>query len=166
MAEPFIGEVRMFGFTFAPSGWAFCAGQLLPISQNDALFTLIGTTYGGDGVETFALPNLQGRNAIGQGQGGGVLLGELGGAETVTLAANQVQGHAHEVTGKLGRRDSVSPAGASLVPGDMYGSAQPDAFMAAGAVQSVGGAQPHDNMQPFLVLNFCIALQGIFPSAG
>lgn len=161
MADQFIGEVRIFGFNFAPQGWALCDGQILPISQNTALFSLLGTNFGGNGTSNFALPNLQGRVAM--HPDGNSVVGETGGAETVTLSANEIPRHGHEVMGKLGRRDTTSPAGASLVPGDMYGSGTADATMAAGAVQSGGGGQPHSNMQPYLAINFCIALEGIFP---
>jgi microcystin-dependent protein len=163
MAQPYTGEVRVFAFTFAPAGWAACNGQLLSINQNPELFQLIGTTYGGDGVNSFALPDLRGRTALHEGSAS---LGQTGGAEAVTLTLGQMASHTHEVMGKAGRRNSASPNGASLVPGDMYGAAAPDGAMGAGAVTSVGGDQPHDNMQPYLAVNFCIALAGTFPSQG
>lgn len=172
MSDPYIGEIRMFGGNFAPSGWALCDGQLLPISENDALFTLIGTTYGGDGQETFALPNLQSRVPIHQGQGPGLtsrVMGEAVGVESVTLTTQQVPLHTHAVTANAGadNGNQNSPAGNlpaksfNVVP---YITDSPTGFFNAGALSPVGGGQPHDNMQPFLCINFIISLYGIFPS--
>jgi microcystin-dependent protein len=168
MSEPFIGEIRPFGFNFAPVGWAQCNGQLLPIAQNTALFSILGTTYGGDGRTTFALPNLQGIVAMGAGQGPGLSLrdlGETGGSETVTLTTQQIPPHNHPANCNAGNGNRLSPVGnfwAQDVGGSMeYGNAGP-LQMAAGAVGNVGG-DPHNNLQPYQVLNYCIALQGIFP---
>lgn len=151
MSEPFVGEIRVFPFNFAPRGWALCNGQLLPISQNTALFSLLGTFYGGDGRTTFALPNLQGTTAIGTGQGPGlspVVIGESGGASTVTLLESQLPAHRHTHSG-AGTTNRPAPG---LLPAD--GSAlTPAAF----------SPQPHENMPPYLVANYCIALQGIYP---
>jgi microcystin-dependent protein len=162
MATPFIGEIRLFGFNFAPQGWATCSGQLLPIAQNDALYVLLGTTYGGDGVTTFALPNLNGR--LPRHTGAGVALGEVGGAAAVTLTVAQLAGHTHPIMGLSGTRTLASPANASLVPGDIYGAGPTNDTFASTAVGPAGGSQPHSNLQPYLAVNFCIALVGIFPS--
>lgn len=151
MSEPFVGEIRVFPFNFAPVGWALCNGQLLPISQNTALFSLLGTNYGGDGRSTFGLPNLQGATAVGAGQGPGltpVVLGEAGGSSAVTLRESELPAHSHTHSGP-GTTNRPTPG---LLPAD--GSAlTPAAF----------SAQPHDNMPPYLVVNYCIALQGIYP---
>ncbi len=183
MSEPFIGQIMIVGFNFAPRGWATCDGQLLPISQNQALFALLGTTYGGDGRTTFALPNLQGRVPIHPGLGSGHTLGEAGGTETHTLSVNQLPAHTHaaKATATTHARCS-SQAGAVDSPvgmvwsgsseGDQGYRGSPDAEMAANAVEvavtvetvSTGGSQPINNMPPFLAVNFVIALQGIFPS--
>ena len=165
MSSPFIGEIRMFAGNFAPVGWAFCNGAILPIDQNDALFNLIGTTYGGDGQTTFALPNLQSRVPIHVGPG--FALGQTGGAETVTLTTSQIPGHSHvpqaiSAAGTVpspqnnvwAKQDSLSP----------YSSPPPDTPMDPGALGSSGGSQPHDNMIPFLVINFILSLFGVFPS--
>ena len=179
MAEPFLGEIEAFPFNFAPKGWAFCAGQLLPINQNQALFALLGTTFGGNGTTTFALPDLRGRiaNAFGQGPGlGNYNLGQTGGEETHTLTLAQMPagGHSHTVTarhnGQTGGANVPSDAvtlgsgyasetGSPVV--NIYGPAPPTVPM--GSLAPVGG-QPHENRMPFLGLNYCIALQGIFPS--
>ena len=170
MAEPFLSEIRIFSFNFPPKGWAFCNGQLLPINQNQALFSLLGTVYGGNGQTNFALPNLRGRapNSFGNG----LNLGEAAGASSVTLNIQQLPAHPHTLTSNLCIGGNV--VNATL--GDptssywanngkaMYSTSQPDASMHPSAVTNVGGSQPHNNMQPYLVLNFCIALQGIFPS--
>jgi microcystin-dependent protein len=169
MSEPFLGEIRTFGFNFAPRGWAFCNGQLLSISQNTALFSLLGTFYGGNGQTTFALPDLQGRVGIHQGQGPGLSpyeLGEVSGSETVTLTSAQMPTHSHQVvanatTATSGRTAGNVPARTS---GNSYAAAPDGTDMNAGMIGTTGGSQPHTNLQPFLVLNFCIALQGIFPS--
>ncbi len=165
--EPYLGTILMFGFNFAPSGWALCHGQNLSIEENTALFTLIGTTYGGDGQTTFALPNLQGRMPMHFGQGPGLSqrgIGEQGGTETVTLLSSQMPAHTHSPSASSAPGTSDAPSGAyparpaSSIP--TYGPT-PDVAMGAGGV--AGGNQPHDNMPPYLVLNFCIALEGIFP---
>ena len=155
----------MFGGNFAPAGWMFCEGQLLAISQNDTLFNLIGTTYGGDGLSTFALPDLRGRLPI--HQGGGFILGQAGGSESVTLTINQIPTHSHALLASASVATGANPANA--VPGQspsisMYESDVPAAGLNAVAITALGGSQPHLNMQPFLTITFCIALQGIFPS--
>jgi microcystin-dependent protein len=169
MSEPFVGEIRMFGFGFAPQGWALCNGQLLPISQNTALFSLLGTTYGGDGRTTFALPNMQSRVPVGQGQGPGLSSyaeGQAGGAETVTLAAAQMPGHTHPVKASSSAAGSDQPGGRALArsASHIY-TAEPDTstVMNADMLGGAGGSQPHGNIQPYLAVNFCIALTGIFP---
>lgn len=169
MAEPFVGEIRIFAGSFAPVGWAFCEGQLLPISENDALFTLIGTTYGGDGQSTFALPDLRGRVPIHQGQGPGLsshILAESGGAEEITLTATQIPAHQHVLTGTSAIGDEPSPANhflARTTNTDIYTGDAPDVNMAAAAIGPTGGSQPHTNFQPYLCVNFIISLFGIFP---
>ena len=170
MSEPFLGEIRMFGFGFAPQGWALCNGQLLPISQNTALFSLLGTTYGGDGRTTFALPDMQSRVPVCQGQGPGLSSyaeGQAGGAETVTLAAAQMPGHTHPVKASSGAADSDQPEGRALArsASHIY-TAKPDTstVMNADMLGDAGGSQPHGNIQPYLAVNFCIALTGIFPA--
>lgn len=167
MADPYLGEIRMFGGNFAPQGWMFCAGQTLSISENDALFTLVGTTFGGDGVTTFGLPDLRGRIPI--HQGGGIVAGEIGGTETVTLSPAQLPAHTHPLLASGSTANNPNPG--NNVPGEssvisMYQSGAASAAMAAGATSSVGGNQPHDNMQPFLCINFIISLAGIYPSQG
>lgn len=169
MADPFVAEIRMFGFNFAPKGWAFCDGQLLPISQNTALFALLGTYYGGDGKATFALPNLQGSVPIGVGQGPGLTprdLGESGGAEAVSLTQAEIPAHTHVLAVSEDRTDELTSPSGKLPPGggvDMYASGPGLAQMSPHAVAPTGIGAPHDNMMPHLHLNFCIALQGIFP---
>jgi microcystin-dependent protein len=168
MSQPFIGQLMLVGFNFAPQGWAFCNGQLMAISQNDALFNLIGTTYGGDGQSTFAVPDLQGRAALHQGTaatGTTYLLGQTGGVETVTLSANQMPQHTHAFTaaGVLG--DSQHANNTLLADGQaIYTANLPNAAMLGTSVSTVGGNQPHDNLQPFLVLNWIIALEGVYPA--
>jgi microcystin-dependent protein len=169
MSEPFVGEIRMFGFGFAPQGWALCNGQLLPISQNQALFSLLGTTYGGDGRTTFALPDMQSRVPVCQGQGPGLSSyaeGQAGGAETVTLAAGQMPGHTHPVKASSSAAGSDQPGGRVLArsASHIY-IAEPDTstVMNADMLGGAGGGQPHGNIQPYLAVNFCIALSGIFP---
>lgn len=168
MAEPFLSEIRIFTFNFPPKGWAFCNGQLLPINQNQALFSLLGTTYGGDGQTTFALPNLRGRVPIHTGSG--FSLGQAAGQEVHTLSLQEMPTHNHPVRAFDGGVDSngTSPAGAFYArtadASTMYFSGAADTSMNAAVISNVGGSQPHENRQPFLVLNFCIALQGIFPS--
>ncbi len=165
MAQPYVGEIRMFGGNFAPVGWMFCAGQLLPISENETLFQLIGTTYGGDGQSTFALPDLQGRVPVHMGNG--FILAETGGVEEVTLTVSQMPAHGHPMLGAAVTGDQVNPAGNSpansfsVVP---YINDAPNANFNAGAVSAVGGSQPHTNFQPYLCVSFIISLFGIFPS--
>lgn len=171
MSEPFIGEIRMFGGYFAPQGWAFCNGQILAIAENDALFTLIGTTYGGDGQETFALPDLQGRIPIHAGQGGGLsnrTLGEKSGSETVTVNVNQTPTHTHGFLASTDLSDGPSPQGRVVSQStivSLYREAEPSSPMSPNAiVAGGGGSQPHDNTQPFLCVSFIISLFGIYPS--
>jgi microcystin-dependent protein len=169
MAEPFLSEIRIFSFNFPPKGWAFCNGQLMPINQNQALFALLGTTFGGDGRVNFALPNVQGRVPIHVGDGH--TLGEQGGASNVTVSVAQMPAHPHFVTAdttQASETDGNLPATtkrlANAVGQNIYGPVTNPVAMAPGNVTNVGGSQPHNNMMPYLVLNFCIALQGIFPS--
>src|SRR5690242_5317256 len=166
MANPFLGEIRIFAGNFAPRGWALCNGQLLAISQNTALFSLLGTTYGGNGQTTFALPDLRGRVPIGTGQGRGLTarnLGEVAGTETLTLDATQMPAHTHAAGASAGNGAADSPTGRVLarMPGAIpqYGAAS-NADMAAAAAANSGGNQPHNNMQPFLTVTYIIALQG------
>jgi len=170
MAQPYVGEIRMFAGNFAPAGWMFCSGQTLPISQNDVLFTLIGTTYGGDGEETFQLPNLQGRIPVHMGpaaSGTTYIIGESAGVETVTLTLQQTPNHNHAFVTSTANGTQVNPGGNVLAAS--VSSVQPyiqDAAttnLNANAVTPVGGSQPHENMQPFLCINFIISLFGIFP---
>lgn len=164
MAEPFIAEVRIFSFNFAPKYWALCNGQLLPINQNQALFSLLGTTYGGNGQVNFALPNLQGQTPIHFGSG--YALGQRGGSTSVTLTIPQLPQHTHFATATSAVQDTIAPTGALLAttaPAEFY-SGTADTTMNPQVLSPVGGSQAHNNMQPSLVLNFCIALQGIFPS--
>jgi microcystin-dependent protein len=165
MAQPYVGEIRMFGGNFAPAGWMFCEGQLLPISENETLFNLIGTTYGGDGQSTFALPDLRGRLPLHQGNG--FTLAETGGAEEITLTVNQIPAHTHPMV-------ASTAAGTQNDPGNNVTAASPsiqlytgdvtDTNMATNAVTPVGGSQPHTNFQPYLCVDFIISLFGIFPS--
>lgn len=170
MSSPFIGEIRMFAGNFAPAGWMFCEGQLLPISENDALFTLIGTTYGGDGQSTFALPDLRGRLPVHAGQGPGLsnrILAESSGAEEVTLTVNQIPAHSHPALGRDDTNVSVAPQNMAVghPVKNIYRSAPTlNAAMAAQSITPVGGSQPHTNLMPFLCINFIISLFGIFPS--
>ena len=157
MAQPYVGEIRMFAGNFAPAGWMFCEGQLLPISENETLFQLIGTTYGGDGEETFALPDLRGRIPIHQGNG--FILAETGGAEEITLTVQQIPAHSHP-----GLSSANTTVLGKSAPQSLYGAAASLTAMDPGSIANVGGSQAHLNMQPFLTLSFCIALQGIFPS--
>jgi microcystin-dependent protein len=167
MAEPFLGEIRIVSFGFAPKGWAQCNGQVLPINQNQALFALLGTNYGGNGVTTFALPNFQARAPLHWGNG--VTLGERGGQEAVTLTISQLPVHSHVPAASLAPASSSSPLGNVLAKKARFGK---DVFappanlapMGGGALTATGGSQPHSNMQPSITLNFVIALQGIFPS--
>ena len=170
MAEPFLSEIRIMSFAFAPKGWALCNGQLLPINQNQGLFSLLGTTFGGDGRVNFALPDYRGRTPI--HVGGGHMLGERGGEAAHTLSITELPVHSHVLTASSLVGNSVNPrpqnsTGALLSqePGNVYStSLQSMVALNAGSVANAGGSQPHQNMQPFLTLSFCIALQGIFPS--
>jgi microcystin-dependent protein len=164
MAEPFLSEIRIMSFVFAPKGWALCNGQLLPINQNQALFSLLGTTYGGDGRVNFALPDLRARVPIHMGSGH--TLGEKGGEQAHTLSISEIPTHTHVVKGVDAPADTNAPTNATLLAqsNNVYGQALNLLAMAADEVGNVGGSQAHLNMQPFLVLSFCIALQGIFPS--
>ena len=168
MAEPFLSELRIFSFVFAPKGWAMCNGQLLPINQNQALFSLLGTTFGGDGRVNFALPDLRGRVPIHVGSGH--TLGEKGGEQAHTLSIAELPTHTHIANGTNNNATQASPLpnnttlGYARAGNQMYGSPQNLVAMSPSMVSNVGGSQAHLNMQPFLVLNVCIALQGIFPS--
>ena len=170
MADPFLAEIRIFAFNFAPRYWAFCDGQLLPISQNTALFSLLGTTYGGDGKSTFALPDLQGSAPMHPGQGPGLSLhdlGETGGSKTVTLLESEIPSHSHTVGVSAGDAYAQSPAGEKLATGIGIGQYAPangqPAQLSSNTLAPAGGDQPHNNLQPYLVVYFCIALQGVFP---
>jgi microcystin-dependent protein len=174
MADPFVAEIRIFPFNFAPKGWAFCDGQLLPISQNTALFSLLGTTYGGDGKSNFALPNMQGNAPMHPGQGPGLSLhdlGETGGSETVTLLTAEIPLHTHLVGRSIAANgDALTPVNNiwAQAPGgrgslQIYNQGGPTGQMNPQALGITGSGQPHNNMQPYLTLSFCIALQGVFP---
>jgi microcystin-dependent protein len=171
MSDPFVAEIRIFPFNFAPTGWAFCDGQLLPISQNTALFSLLGTVYGGDGKSTFALPDLQGSAPMQPGQGQGLSLrdlGEIGGTESVTLLQSEIPFHTHVMNVSIDDADVRIPASnralAKSANGNIYTTTTPaNAIMAPQALSPAGGSLPHNNMQPYLTLNFCIAMQGVFP---
>lgn len=171
MSDPFVAEIRIFPFNFAPKGWAFCDGQLLPISQNTALFSLLGTTYGGDGKSTFALPDLQGSVPMQPGQGQGLSLrdlGEMSGVESVTLLQSEMPLHTHTLQANINPANLAAPSPlrclARTAPGQSYKlTPTADAVMAFQAISLAGGGLPHNNMQPYLTLNFCIALQGVFP---
>ena len=169
MADPFVAEIRIFPFNFPPKGWAFCEGQLMPLSQNTALFSLLGTVYGGDGKSTFALPDLQARAPLHPGQGPGLsqrFLGEMSGSETVTLLESEIPAHSHQLVGEEGDASFLSPATMFVAAGNqMYQapSPTPNTTMSPSSLAPAGGDQPHNNMMPYLVLNFCIALQGVFP---
>lgn len=165
MAQPYVGELRMFGGNFAPAGWMFCEGQLLPISGNDTLFQLIGTTYGGDGQSTFALPDLRGRIPIHQGNG--VILAETGGAEQITLTVNQIAAHSHPFLVSQAAANQSAPA--NRLPGnspsvDLYLEDVTAVNFSPLGMGAVGGSQPHTNFQPYLCVDFIISLFGIFPS--
>jgi microcystin-dependent protein len=168
MAQPYVGEIRMFAGNFAPAGWMFCEGQLLPISENETLFQLIGTTYGGDGESTFALPDLRGRLPIHQGDG--FILAETGGVEEITLTVNQIAAHSHPMLASASDAATATP-GSNVVLGRTslstitpYGSDNPSINLSPNAMGSVGGSQPHTNFQPYLCVDFIISLFGIFPS--
>ena len=165
MAQPYVGEIRMFAGNFAPSGWLFCQGQLLPISENETLFQLIGTTYGGDGQSTFALPDLRGRIPIHQGNG--FILAETGGAEEITLTVNQIPAHSHALMATTSVATQSSPGGnvlAQSVTADLYIEDTTTTDLASTAITPAGGSQPHTNLQPYLCIDYIISLFGIFPS--
>ena len=167
MAQPYVGEIRMFGGNFAPAGWMFCNGQLLPISENETLFQLIGTTYGGDGQSTFALPDLRGRLPIHAGNG--FVLAETGGAEEITLTVNQIPSHSHPALGSTNTATGTAPQGnvLSALPtatSSAYGTDNPQISISPQSLSPVGGSQPHTNMQPYLCISYIISLFGIFPS--
>jgi microcystin-dependent protein len=170
MSNPYVGEIRMFGGSFAPAGWAFCNGQLIPISENDTLFTLIGTTYGGDGQSNFALPNLQGRVPVHQGQGQGIsqnyTIGSSAGVEQVTLTTQQIPVHTHPLLGSGDPAQAKGPTGGVLgrAPAEAYASEFDPSALSAQSIGPQGGSQPHTNMQPYLCINFIISLFGIFPT--
>lgn len=170
MAQPYIGEIRMFAGNFNPNGWAFCDGQLMPISENEALFQLIGTTYGGDGQETFAMPNLQSRVPVHFGTNAGITfqMGETGGVESVTLTTSQIPAHTHTLLGSETNGSQAAPSNNVLANSTLvtpYAPETPGTNMAASSITPVGGSQPHENLQPFLCVNFIISLFGIFPQA-
>lgn len=173
MAQPYIGEIRMFGGTFAPNGWSFCNGASMSIAQNDALYNLIGTTYGGDGINTFNLPNLQGRLPIHQGQGAGLQnypIGQQGGAETVTLTAAQLPQHSHTALGSATGAPATNPAAATWGNNGLQnnsfgpGTSANNQMSPQSISMNTGNNQPHDNLQPYLVISFIIALNGVYPS--
>jgi microcystin-dependent protein len=166
MAQPYVGEIRMFAGNFAPAGWMFCEGQLMPISENETLFQLIGTTYGGDGESTFALPDLRGRIPIHNGNG--FILAETGGAEEITLTAAQIPAHTHALVATTDLANSASPADAYLsataTGNKIYSTASPSIPLSAQEISPTGGSQPHTNFQPYLCVDYIISLFGIFPS--
>ena len=167
MAQPYVGEIRMFAGNFAPAGWMFCEGQLLPISENETLFQLIGTTYGGDGESTFALPDLRGRIPIHQGNG--FILAETGGAEEITLTINQIAVHSHPLLGTVNQATQNQPQDALLAQSPTqnafpYSLDNPGTTLNPATIGPVGGSQPHTNFQPYLCVDFIISLFGIFPS--
>ncbi len=165
MAQPYVGEIRMFAGNFAPAGWMFCEGQLLPISENETLFQLIGTTYGGDGESTFALPDLRGRLPLHQGNG--FILAETGGAEEITLTVNQIPVHSHAFLASTNIGDQASPANnvlSQLSQGQLYFAVAGSSPLSPNSVGPVGGSQPHTNFQPYLCVDFIISLFGLFPS--
>jgi microcystin-dependent protein len=164
--DQFVGEIRLVGFTFPPSGWALCDGQLLPINQNQALFSLLGTNFGGDGKTTFALPDLRGRVPVGAGEaatGSSYTVGSTGGQETVKLTSSQLAAHAHPIRAHGGASTTTSPVGAVPANGGKYAPTQ-NAQMSSAMAGQTGGGQPHENRQPYLTLTYIIALTGIFPS--
>jgi microcystin-dependent protein len=180
MSEPFVAEITMFGFNFPPKGWAFCQGQLLPISQNTALFALLGTTYGGDGKSTFALPNLQDSTPNGQGAGAGLeqyFIGQEGGSPTVTLLLTELPAHSHTFAANTNTGTTASSPNNQLGIGaggtkqnaynaNIYSTASVTTNLSPFAIGVAGSSFPHNNMQPYLTLNFCIAMQGVFPPRG
>ena len=169
MADPFVAEIRMFPFNFAPKGWAWCDGQLLPLSQNTALFSLLGTTYGGNGKSNFGLPNLQGRSPMQPGQGPGLSLhdlGETGGSETVSLLESEIPPHSHSLQANSGDAYTLNPENALTGRGSplpAYSGTLTPVTMSPLAIAGTGADQPHNNMMPYLTCYFCIALQGVFP---
>lgn len=169
MADPFVAEIRIFPFNFAPRGWAWCDGQILPLSQNTALFSLLGTTYGGNGQSNFALPDLQGRAPMHPGQGPGLSLYDLGettGTETVSLLESEIPSHTHTLNAQSSVAASRAPAGNTLARSRgaaIYDTAAGATALTDQAIAPAGGDQPHNNMQPYLTLYFCIALQGVYP---
>jgi microcystin-dependent protein len=173
--DPFVAEIRIFPFNFAPRGWAWCDGQLLPLSQNTALFSLLGTTYGGDGKSNFALPDLQGRAAMHPGQGPGLSLhdlGETGGSDTVTLLESEIPSHTHQLRANTDFADVQNPSSARSIARSQNANAykapagQSVVQLSPQALAPAGGDQPHNNMQPYLTFHFNIALQGVFPARG
>lgn len=167
MAQPYVGEIRMFAGNFAPAGWMFCEGQLLPIFENEALFQLIGPTYGGDGMSTFALPDLRGRLPLHQGNS--FILAGSGGAEQIALTASQIAAHSHPLLVSTDIADAARGDARVLAQSstaDLYFEAAPNSNMSPAAITPVGGSQPHSNLQPYLCVNFIISLFGIFPSPG
>jgi microcystin-dependent protein len=170
MSEPFVGEIRMFAGNFAPQGWAFCDGQLLAVSQNDALFSLFGTIYGGDGRTTFGLPDMRGRIPIHAGSGPGLTprkLGQKAGSENVTLTVNQLPSHTHQLRVSNDFGDTPNPQAATLrrTMGDVYrGALDEPTIMNTGAISSIGGSRSHTNLMPYLCIHFIVALVGIYPS--
>ena len=159
--EPFLGEIKLISWNFAPKGWTFCNGQLLPINQNQALFSILGTTYGGDGRLTFGLPNLQGRTPLHVGNG--ITLGQRAGETAHTLTVNELPAHTHVLQGAAANGDTPIPT-ALANANNLYSSGAPNTTLNAASIGNAGGSQPHENESPYLVLNFIIALQGIFPS--
>jgi microcystin-dependent protein len=179
MSNPFVAEIRIFPFNFAPKGWAFCDGQLLPLSQNTALFSLLGTTYGGDGKSNFALPNMQGNAPMHPGQGPGLSLhdlGEMSGTETITLLESEIPPHSHSLAASPNQASAANPTSNTLAKGfwdtgqgqtgavNLYSTQPPTVTLSGNAIGPAGGNQPHNNLMPYLTLNFCIALQGVFPA--
>jgi len=180
MSEPFLGQITVYPYTFPPRGWLDCSGQLLPIQQYTALFSLLGTAYGGDGRVTFGLPDLQGRVSVGQGQllgGGDYQMGETSGAESVPLNIQSMPAHSHGISANTANGTTNNPAGMILATpqvgggrapaadkGNIYNPATPDTPLAASSITPTGGSQPHNNIQPSLVLRYCISMQGIFPA--
>jgi microcystin-dependent protein len=162
MAQPFLAEIRIFPFGFAPRGWAQCNGQILPINQNQALFSLLGTTYGGNGISTFALPNLQGRVPV--HVGGSIILGQSGGEAAHTLITSELPAHTHQAIGSSTAANLGDPTGNLWATGNAAYHPSPNTTMNPASLTAVGGNQPHENMSPYLTVNICIALQGIFPS--
>jgi microcystin-dependent protein len=162
MSSPYLSEIRIMSFGFPPRGWAYCNGQLLPIQQNQALFALLGTTYGGDGRVNFALPNLQGRSPM--HLGGGFIQGQLGGEVAHTLITTELPGHTHIASGLTGNPNEASPIGNLWCTTNNYTKSAPNVPMSGNTISPTGGGQSHPNLSPYLTLNFCIALSGIFPS--